>query len=198
MALPDVAYLSRESGFSIDLNMDLNFFGIPVYTEAPFSAHSLLIYLEEQAAGDSEVVESIKRYNRQTGNWEMVSWFMGMPAGPDFPIKPGEAYLIYLKEAVNNVWFEGIALGTATDLLPGMNLVCLPAAGDGFTYTSYEMLQDLGDENQVAYIERFNPTEGWQSTLWFLGSPAVDEYTTRAGEGYIIYMNQEKLDWRAY
>ena len=128
----------------------------------------------------------------------MASWFMGMPAGPDFPIKPGEAYYIHLKEAVNDVWFEGIALGVTQDLLPGMNPVCLPAAGDGFAYTSYEMLEDLGTEDQVSSIERFNPTEGWQSTSWFLGSPAGDEYMTRASEGYIIHMNQEKLDWRPY
>ncbi|UCD80395.1 MAG: hypothetical protein JSW26_02900, partial [Desulfobacterales bacterium] len=198
MALPDAAYLSRESGFTFDLNMDLNFVCLPVYTETSFSAHSLLIYLEEQAAGDSDVVESIKRYNQQTGNWEMASWFMGMPAGPDFPIKPGEAYYIYLQEDVNNVWFEGIALGVSIDLLPGMNPVCLPAAGDGFVYNSYQMLEDLGDEDQVSYIERFNPDEGWQSTSWFLGSPAGDEYMTRTSEGYIIYMNQEKLDWRPY
>ena len=200
MALPEVSYLSLATGYYLDLNEDLNIFALPVYSKAAFTAHSLLYYLEEQIDGDlgSTSVKSIKRYDEQTGSWEAVSWFFGNPTGPDFPIKPGEAYLIYMKEDVDVVWFEGFDLGSAVDLAVGLNLTCLPAPRDGFTYTSYEMLQDLGDENEVSSIKRYSLIDGWQNTFWFFYDPSGVEYDTRKGEGYLIYMKQEKLGWRPY
>jgi hypothetical protein len=154
--------------------------------------------VKEQAGGDASVVENIKRYNRQTGTWETASWFLGVPAGVDFAIKAGEAYLIYMKQDMDDVWFEGIAHGAAIDLAPGLNLVCLPTAEEDFEYNSYEMLEDLGDETEVSSIRRYDSTQGWQTTSWFLGSAAGAEYNTSTGEGYLIYMNQNKLNWRAY
>jgi hypothetical protein len=92
----------------------------------------------------------------------------------------------------------GIDRGAANDLAAGLNLVCLPAAEDGFLYSSYDMLQDLGDETHVASVLRYDSTQGWQSTSWFLGSPSGEDFDTLKGEGYLIYMNEAQLDWRAY
>ena len=84
------------------------------------------------------------------------------------------------------------------DLTPGLNLVSLPAAAQGFTYTSYEMLEDLGDDQQVSHIRRYDPSEGWQITSWFEGEVSGDSFNTKEGEGYFIYMKEGKAGWRAY
>jgi hypothetical protein len=144
------------------------------------------------------VVESIRHYSQEDGTWKTVSWFLGQPAGEDFPIKPGVAYLIYMKEDAGVVQFEGIAVGAEMDLGVGLNLACLPAQRDVFTYTNYEMLGDLGSEEEVSSVRRYHAVEGWQSTSWFLGLPFGVEYDMRAGQGYLIYMKQEKPNWRPY
>jgi hypothetical protein len=176
--------------------------GLAVYSEEDLTAHSALQYLAEQAGGDPTAVESIRSYNRETGSWETASWFMGEPAGVDFPIKPGEAYLIYMRRDVDDVWFEGVALGAAVDLTSGMNLVTLPAPGQGFTYDSHEMLQGIGDENEVASVRRYDFSDGWEATFWFeFGDSyqaAGELYDTSEKEGYLILMKQAKEQWRAY
>jgi hypothetical protein len=198
VALPDASYLSRQLGHYLDLKVDLNLVGMPVHLTPALTSHNLLLYVKDQAGGDASVVENIKRYNRQTGTWQTASWFLGEPAGVDFAIKAGEAYLTYMKQDMDDVWFdEGFAHGAAIDLAPGLNLVCLPAAEQDLEYSSYEMLEDLGDETEVSSIRRYDST-GWQTTSWFLGSASGAEYNTSKGEGYLIYMNQEKLNWRAY
>ena len=96
------------------------------------------------------------------------------------------------------MWFEGLACGAAVHLAPGLNLVSLPSADVGFEYTSYDMLEDLGDETQVTSTRRYDNTQGWQTTSWFMGSVSGVEFNTRPGEGYLIYMKKEIWNWRAY
>jgi hypothetical protein len=122
-ALPEDVYLDTKLGYYRDLEIDLNITGLAVYANPGF-----------------------RRYNRGTGSWETASWFLGQPAGVDFDIEPGEAYLIYMARDITNIWFEGFALGAAVDLSPGLNLSCVPAAKQSFTYDSYEMLTGLGAE----------------------------------------------------
>ena len=83
-------------------------------------------------------------------------------------------------------------------VVPGLNLIGLPAAALDFEYNSYQMLEGLGDESQVSSIRRYYATQGWQTTSWFMGSPSGADYFTRKGEGYIIQMKEEKLKWRPY
>jgi len=198
VALPDASHLNTASGYHLDLNIDLNVIGMPVHPKTALTSYSLLLYLKQQAGGNPTVVESIRRYNAQTGTWETASWFLGVPAGVDYPIKAGESYLIYMSQSMNGVWFEGIARGAAVDLSIGLNQLSLPAPEAGFDYTSYEMLQDLGDENQVSSIKRYNSTQGWETTSWFLGSASGELYSTSTDEGYLIYMQEKKVEWRAY
>ena len=172
-------------------------FGLGVVLGEP-TGISFKSWTSAHGAFDGAVAWSVQRYNNQTGAWETASWFLGVPAGVNFPIKAGESYLIYMGQEMNNLWFDGIDRGAATDLRSGLNLVCLPAAEDGFIYSSYEMLQDLGDETQVASVRRFDSTQGWQSTSWFLGVPSGEDFETRKGEGYLIYMKEALEGWRAY
>ena len=60
------------------------------------------------------------------------------------------------------------------------------------------MLADLGDETQVASIRRYDYTYGWQTTAWFLTLPSGALYSTSPGEGYLFYMKDDKMEWRAY
>jgi hypothetical protein len=99
---------------------------------------------------------------------------------------------------VDDVWFDGIAVGAAVDLSPGLNLTSLPAIKQGFIYDSYQMLQSLGDENEVASVKRYDASGVWQTTSWFLGSPSGVQFNTSEKEGYLIYMKQAKSQWRPY
>jgi hypothetical protein len=197
-ALPEDVYLDTALGYYRDLEIDLNILGVAVYSEEDLTAHSALQYLAEQTGGDPTAIESIRRYNRETGSWETASWFLGQPAGVNFAIEPGEAYLIYMARDVTDVWFEGFALGAAVDLSPGLNLTCLPAAKQGFTYDSYEMLGSLGNDTEVASVKRYDTSQGWQTTSWFLGSPAGAQFSTTEKEGYLVHMKQGKEQWRPY
>jgi len=198
VAVPKDSYLSKERGRSLDLKVDLNIVGIPVHSTPVLDAHSLLLYLKEKAGGDGGVVQNIKRYNTETGSWQTASWFGGIPAGSNFPIKAGEAYLIYMREDMNGVWFEGVARGAAVRLSMGLNMVTLPFAEDSFEYTSYDMLKSIGDQDEVSSTRRYDSTQGWQTTSWFMGTVSGVEYDTRPGEGYLVYMKEEKSNWRGY
>jgi hypothetical protein len=197
-ALPEACNLSRDSGRFLDLKVDLNVVGIPVRSTPALTSHTLLLYLREKAGGDAGVVESIRHYDGQSGTWETASWIDGEPAGVNFPVDAGEAYLIYMRQDMNEIWFDGIAHGAAVDLSVGLNLVGLPAVKEPFEYSSYEMLEDLGDETQVSGMKRYDFTQGWQSTSWFHGSAAGVNYNTSRVDGYLIYMNQETVNWRPY
>ena len=198
MAIAEASFLNRDEGIYLDLKWDLNIVGIPVHSIPAFTSHSLLIYLKERGGGGAGVVKNIKRYSTDTGLWETASWFGDEPAGPDFPIKAGEAYLIYMGQNLNGAWFEGPARGAAVQVSAGLNLVTLPSASEDFVYSNYDMLEDLGDQTQVSYTRRYDKIQGWQSTSWFLGLPSGVPYNTRSGEGYVVYMKEEKENWRAY
>ena len=95
-----------------------------------------------------------------------------------------------MKRDLNNLWFEGIACGLLIDLKRGLNLVSLPASNGPLQYTSYDMLENIGDESLVSSIQRYDSTLSWQTTSWFAGLPSGENFDTLAGEGYIIYMNE--------
>ena len=134
--------------------------------------------------------------------WETAGWIGDNPSGTKFPIKAGEAYLIYMGRDLSGVWFEGPARGAAVHLGDGLNLVTLPSANEEFEYTSYQMLTDLGGQTEVSSARRYDYYWGWQTTSWFKlsGVPYVSgvDFDTRNGEGYLIYMKQEKENWRPY
>ena len=196
-AIPDSAYLSTENGHFVDLKVDLNIVGIHSHAIHSMSAHDLLLYFKEQAGG-AIVVDEIRRYNKQTGMWETASWFNGQPANANFKIEGDESYLVYMNQDFDSMWFEGIACGANIDLAPGLNLVTLPSPNGFPAFTSYEMLQSLGDASQVLSVQRYDDTSGWQTTSWFSGLPSGVNFDARLGEGYLIYMNEAKESWRPY
>ncbi len=46
------------------------------------------------------MVSSIQRFNPETGKYETAGYHNGQVVGVDFPIKPGEGYLIHMKQDV--------------------------------------------------------------------------------------------------
>jgi hypothetical protein len=197
-ALPETCYLNTESGLSMDLKIDLNIVGMPFVPIEGLTAHDLLRYFRDQAGGDTSIIESIQRYNTETGQWEVVSWLDGEPGNGDFPIKAGEAYLVYMGWDTDDVWFEGVAHGAAVRLASGLNLVTLPATQEPVEFGSYEMLLNLGDESQVSSVKRYDDIWGWETTSWFTGVPRGENFDTTMGEGYLIYMKEDKVNWRPY
>jgi len=197
-ALPESAHLNIEKGYYVALKLDLNIVAVQSYSTPAMTAHELLLYLKEQAGGDPLAVENIKLYNKQTGSWETASWFDDKPAGPDFPIEGDQAYLVYMRQDLSDVWLEGIACGATIDLTPGLNLVSLPAANGSVQYSSYDMIQSIGDYSWVASVQRYDSISGWQTTSWFSTAPSGVEFDTYPGEGYVIYMNEQRESWRPY
>jgi hypothetical protein len=56
------------------------------------------VFLED--TGDERVVSSIRCFDTVTGTFETASYLNGQIVGVDFPIIPGEAYSIYMKQDV--------------------------------------------------------------------------------------------------
>ena len=123
---------------------------------------------------------------------------MDEPAGSNFQIKADESYLVDMNRDLDSVWFEGIAHGANIDLMPGLNLVSLPSPYGFPNFTGYQVLQSLGDASQVYSVEKYDDLTGWQTASWFGGEPSGVNFDTRLGEGYLIYMNEEKGNWRPY
>jgi hypothetical protein len=63
--------------------------------EPGLTAHTLMENL-----GGPDAVTSIQRFNRDNGRFETASYLAGELAGVDFPIKPTEAYFIYMRQEV--------------------------------------------------------------------------------------------------
>lgn len=79
-----------------------------------------------------------------------------------------------------------------TRLYAGLNLfgyqVEVPAG-----YTSYDMIADLGTEDEVEIIQKYNrATETFESTFYESGTAAGDMFDVVSGEGYYVNMKQEK------
>lgn len=51
-----------------------------------------------RAIGDATVVSSIQRFNPTTGQFEVARYENNQPVGVDFPIDPGEGYIIYMQQ----------------------------------------------------------------------------------------------------
>lgn len=78
-------------------------------------------------------------------------------------------------------------------LFPGLNLVGYPVkVPEG--YSSYDLLIDLGTEDEIDMIQKYNPaTEAFEPTTYEAGVATGDEFDIVSGEGYYVYMKESKL-----
>jgi len=83
--------------FDWNLKKGLNFVGLPIARSGQnYTAFSLL-----QKIGGETVVTSIQQFDMGRGVFESAAYVNGVPVGVDFPIQPGEGYIIYMREDIN-------------------------------------------------------------------------------------------------
>ncbi len=80
-----------------DLAAGINLVGFH-QTPASFSAHDLLALI-----GDATVVRSVARLDPLSGRYQTAVRSDAGIAGPDFPISPGEGYLVSMRQAVGGL-----------------------------------------------------------------------------------------------
>jgi len=78
-------------------------------------------------------------------------------------------------------------------LFAGLNLVGYPVeVAEG--YSSYDLLVELGTEDEISKIQRYNGTAGaFKTTTYDAGVPSGDEFDIVNGEAYYVYMKESKL-----
>lgn len=77
-------------------------------------------------------------------------------------------------------------------LSTGLNLFGYPV-GVPAGYTSYDMIADLGTENEIEKIQRYNSTTGeFETTFYESGVAGGTEFDIVSGEGYYVYAKQAK------
>ncbi len=145
--------------------------------------------------GDQSEIESIYQLDRAIQTLKFVKYnASGEPEGEDFEIVNGEGLIIYSKvEKDVDLYFTKDCPGI--DLLEGVNIVGIFCASPDMT--AFQLLINLGSAN-VSSIQRFNPTTGEFETAGYgLSGQCVGvDFPIEAGEGYFVFMKQEKLGFK--
>ncbi len=171
---------SAPPGIGIILTAGLNVFSYPVQTQDGFSAFDLL-----QAIGDDAVINSIDKYNPDNGRYERVFWQNGLPAGVNFSIKRGEAYLVHM-QVNKNVTFEGVQDCPLVKTKAGFNLIGVPCPPPG--YSAFDLLTTLG--GSAVSVKSYDPvTAGYKVALAVVNDVSTgDDFSIDNGVGYIVEM----------
>jgi len=75
-------------------------------------------------------------------------------------------------------------------LSAGLNLLGYPVEVP-VGYTSYDLIFDLGTEDEIDKIQKYNPATGtFETTTYEDGVVSGDEFNIVSGEGYVVYMKQ--------
>ena len=75
----------------------------------------------------------------------------------------------------------------SVDFNQGLNLFGYPVEiSPG--YSSYELLEDFGNQSEIASIERYNPDDGaFEEVFWLNGAASGADFLIRNEEGYLIH-----------
>lgn len=176
------------------LHSGFNIFGYPV--SAPTTSYDLLAGL-----GDDTEIEKILVYDKASGSYRTTYYDTSATAGDNVAIGYGDGIIIYSKvnKSVSfnpsvrprNSYVECVAV----DLNAGLNVITFPCVPTGLS--SFQLLQDIGDDTMVSSIQRYNESEGqFETAVYHNGQPAGVDFPVAAGEGYLIYMKQEVLGFR--
>ncbi len=174
----------------ITLHSGFNIFGYPV--SAPTTSYDLLSVL-----GDDTEIEKILVYDKAAGSYRTTYYDASALAGDNAAIGHGDGIIIYsrVNKSVSfnpavrprNSYVECVAV----DLNAGLNVITFPCVPAGLT--SFQILQAIGDDTMVSSIQRYNEGEGqFETTVYHNGQPAGVDFTVVAGEGYLIYMKQNR------
>ena len=166
-------------GVGVLLRAGLNLFSYPVETTLGFTAFDLLA-----ALGNSTEINSIDRYNTESGRFERAHWVNDAPGGVNFSIKRGEGYLVHMK-VQKTVTFKGQQNCPLIDVEAGFNLIGVPCPPAG--YGAYDLLQSIGagvvsvkryDAETLSYEEAYLDTDG--------SSPAGTDFPVSNGTAYAV------------
>jgi hypothetical protein len=138
-------------------------------------------------AGGEGVIDRIEQIDPATQDIRACSYSAGAPAGVDFPVLSGQAYLIHAKTAAT-IGFGGEFACPALDLVPGVNLIGVPSPESGLGCQG--LMSKLG-QGTVATVQRFDPEKGsYQSCVLDTGSGASagTDFPIVPGEGYLMHM----------
>ena len=80
-----------------------------------------------------------------------------------------------------------------SSLSAGLNLFGYPVdVPEG--YTSYDLIMELGTEDEISKIQRYNPATGtFEATTYEESAASGSEFNIVNGEGYLVYMKVAKL-----
>lgn len=156
----------------------LNLFGYPVVVPDGYTSYDLIVDLGD----DSEVVK-IQRYDKNSGTYLTTSYNAGIPEGDQYDIVTGEGYLVFMNEE-KIVSFAGQISCPPYLFSPGMNLISIPCMPPGAT--SYDLLGQMGMDDAISSIQRYNPDNGsFETTAFYNGQPSGVEFRLINGMGYI-------------
>lgn len=188
---------SPMNGNSLPVNIEImlhsgfNIFGYPLSSVT--SSYDFLAEL-----GDDTEIEKILVYDKAFGNYRTTYYNETVPAGDNVSIGYGEGIIVYsnVNKTVSfnpvlrprNSYVECVAL----DLKAGLNVITFPCVSTGLT--AFQLLQAIGDDTVVGSIQRYNAGNGqFEAAVYYNNQPSGVDFPVAAGEGYLLYMNQDVL-----
>ena len=176
--VPDIL-LNLHSGF--------NLIGAPLNPDPPLTSTSLL---EQFVSANS----SIARFDTASRTVETTLRANGSTSGTIFSVSAQEGYWVHVGQDQQFLW-TGSFTETSLDLFIGLNVVTFPSSPLGLT--SSLLLQNLGDPQTVASVQRFNPVAGrYESITYVDNQPAGNDFLIQPGEGYLVSMKADVFDVR--
>lgn len=174
---PEVAN-APLAGLTLGLKEGKQIIGVPGALIPRLTAYELLTQL-----GVS--VLSISRYNPVSGLQETAYWDAGSPAGDDFPLLPGQGYIVAMAADDTLIW-SPFNTNRGVPLSAGVNMVAITnPAGDAFG-----LLDQLGSD-VIWSIRRIDPLTSLSETAAFDGTEKIGvPFTLQYGEGYIVTVKQ--------
>jgi hypothetical protein len=182
--------LSRPISLSINLKKGLNLISTPTNTNLIPDVYTLLGLIDISGTK----VEKIERYDRTSGVVQ-AAFINGseIASGDNFTLIAGEGLVVYAKEDTDIQISQNTC--PVYDLKTGINWAVTPCESQNAS--AFAILEELGGETFVSSIQRHNTYTGKFETASYLnGQPAGVNFPIKAGEGYFIYMKQNRDDFK--
>ncbi len=188
---------SAMNGNSLPVNIDIllysgfNIFGYPLSSVT--SSYDLLAEL-----GDDTEIVKVLVYDKASGNYRTTYYDATGSAGDNAAVGYGDGIIVYsnVNKTVSfnpvlrprNSYVECVAL----ELKAGLNVITFPCVTPGLS--AFQLLQAIGVDTTVSSIQRYNAGNGqFEAAVYYNNQPSGVDFPVAAGEGYLVYMNQDVL-----
>ena len=160
--------------YTVSFHSGWNLFTLPLNPETPFTAETLLNYINAQAGGGA-----CTEVDRWSGKWS--AYYAGLPL-PDFDIVPGQGYFIKCATVANWTlearWFTS---GVPVSLQSGWNLIGVPYPTG---YTAQSLLNEINTEGGAGTCSEVDRWDGKWSA-YYAGLPLPD-FDIVPAQGYFV------------